>query len=261
MMIEEGVSLFDQRPHMPINQLHQIEITSRCNLRCRYCVHPKMPRAKEDMDRETFERCLHWVSYFASLGTQSELNIAGIGESTLHPDFLEYASLAAKAIGKHPDGHLILATNGVAFTEEMAEALSKLRIEVWVSAHRPERAAGAVELCRKYKLSGGVSLDPVLHAMNWAGQVDWHESMPENRLCKWMRTGSVFAMSDGRITACCLDGTGDEPIGHVEEDLATMHTRPYRLCMTCDQRLEINGWDQEQGKRVPRVSDNKIFSL
>jgi len=33
---------------IPFQQIHQIEITSRCNLRCKYCVHPHMERAKVD---------------------------------------------------------------------------------------------------------------------------------------------------------------------------------------------------------------------
>lgn len=48
----------------PITALHQVEITSRCNLKCRYCAHPKMPRAKADMSEETFEATLKWAKRF-----------------------------------------------------------------------------------------------------------------------------------------------------------------------------------------------------
>jgi len=69
---------------MKIQAIHQIEITSRCNLRCKYCVHPKMVREKGDMDRETYIKSLEWSAHFHKLNNQEELNLAGIGESTMH---------------------------------------------------------------------------------------------------------------------------------------------------------------------------------
>lgn len=44
---------------MKLTAIHQIEITSRCNLRCRYCVHPHMGRVKEDMEPATFAKALN----------------------------------------------------------------------------------------------------------------------------------------------------------------------------------------------------------
>jgi hypothetical protein len=61
-------------------------------------------------------------------------------------------------------------------------------------------------------------------------------------------------MSDGRLSTCSFDGKGEESFGSVFDDLDTLHTSPYTLCMTCDQRLEIPGWDQEAGRMLPLVS-------
>ena len=68
----------------PIRAIHQIEMTSRCNLRCRYCAHPTMARVKADMDDATFAKALLWARQLPS----HELNLAGIGESTMHPEFV-----------------------------------------------------------------------------------------------------------------------------------------------------------------------------
>src|SRR5262245_27520539 len=105
------------KPTVQVKDLHQIEITSRCNLRCVYCVHPHMPRAKEDMTEEVFLQSLKWAKHFHTVGTrvpggdvwkQKELNLAGIGESTIHPRFVEFIHLARDIVG--PDMFLTLAT-------------------------------------------------------------------------------------------------------------------------------------------------------
>ena len=70
-----------------VQEIHQIEVTTRCNLRCQYCPHPKMKRPKEDMVWDTFIRSMVWVKKFYDLGLQSELSFTGIGESTMHADF------------------------------------------------------------------------------------------------------------------------------------------------------------------------------
>src|SRR4051794_37395618 len=73
----------------PITAIHQVEITSRCNLTCHYCPSrwldrpreigadgfPKgFGRAKQDMTLETFEKALGWATHFErNGGTQGEL--------------------------------------------------------------------------------------------------------------------------------------------------------------------------------------------
>jgi hypothetical protein len=238
----------DTRPTFPIRDLHQIEITSRCNLRCVYCVHPKMLRTKDDMTEETFRQALSWATRFVNAGTQTSLNLAGIGESTMHPDFVRFVHLAAEAV--MPRAHLVLATNGLLVTDELAAAIAPTGIRVFVSLHRPEKAGPAIESLRRANILAGVSTDPATAATDWAGQVKWHRSAFGDRRCMWVTGGAVFCMSDGRITQCSFDGTGDEPIGSVFDDLRLLRCRPYRLCPSCDQKLGIVGWDQTRGERV-----------
>lgn len=220
---------------MNIQSLHQIEITSRCNLACRYCAHPKMPRAKQDMDEATFIQALTWVQRFARAGTQHELNLAGIGESTLHPDFPRWVGLAREALGW--DGLLALATNGLLLTDELCAEIAPYRPAVWVSLHRPEKAGPAVEAARKHGILHGTSTDPSTAAINWAGQVDWHVSSPPGRVCQWMGRGLAFVYSDGDVGRCCLDGTGEGVYGTVWDAVPGMKVSPYGLCRTCDQAL------------------------
>lgn len=221
----------------PLTNIHQIEITSRCNLRCRYCVHPKMPRAKIDMDEATFVRSLMWVQHYRWRNTQGELNLAGIGESTMHAEFVRYVFMAREALG--PERPLVLATNGLLMTDELAREIAPSGIKVWVSLHRPERAGPAVEALRRAGILSGVSADPSIAATDWAGQVQWHRSVPQGRPCPWVRGGWVMVMSDGRVTRCCFDGTGVGVLGDVHSNLDLIETSPYVLCRTCDQDVGV----------------------
>ena len=219
---------------MRVTKLHQIEITSNCNLKCRYCLHPKgLNREKQDMDREVYLECLRQVSISVAYHGQQELNLCGVGESTMHPDFVEYVALAREAVGESVA--LVLATNGILFNEEMARAIAPYKPRVAVSTHRPEVAGPAVELCRKYGMYLGASDDAATAAIDWAGQVEWHVSAPISS-CMWLYDGRVMVASDGDIYTCCLDGTGDGIIGNIMRDKVTdLEVKPYSLCDSCNQ--------------------------
>lgn len=214
--------------------IHQIEMTSRCNLRCRYCVHPTMPRAKEDMDDATYRLALKQTALLISKQgrKQPELNLAGIGESTLHPEFVRNVHLARAAVGWGVQ--LILATNGLLMDRVTARAIAPAQPRVWVSLHRPEKASGAVEALREAGILAGVSIDPSVSAVDWAGQLTWPVSTPiKGTACTWVPLGMVFVMSDGRVSRCCFDGKGESPIGTIHDDMEQMVTSPYSLCEAC----------------------------
>lgn len=232
-------------PEYPITSLHQIELTSRCNLRCRYCPSPHLGREKMDMSAGTFDACLNWAAYFSKRGTQRELNLAGIGESTLHPNFAAMVLRARKVLGW--DIALTMATNGILVTEELAQEIAPAKPLIWVSLHRPEKAGPAVEILRKYGLCAGVSADPSIAANDWAGQVKWFNSAAP-MACPWVTGGRVFAMADGRVSPCCIDASGCGVIGTVFDDVSRMATRPYELCRTCAQHLAIPEYDQRAGQ-------------
>lgn len=233
-----------------VTGIHQIEITSRCNLRCVYCPSPSIVAGKYpnrpavDMTRENFERTLLWVDFYLRQGTQGELNLAGIGESTLHPELLDFVRLARVVMGN--GGRIVFATNGLICDETMVKELAALKVRVWVSLHRPEKAAIAVDLYRRHNMLDGVSSDPSINSNDWAGQVKWIKSGARFP-CPWMKNGWLMAMADGRLTSCCLDAQGIGIVGHVNDPLGSAETKPYELCKKCYQDIESSTWNQEQG--------------
>lgn len=228
-------------PTFPVWRIHQIEMTSRCNLKCRYCVHPKMPRPKIDMDLATWEQSLKQTQLCVWRYGQDELNICGIGESTMHPNFVEWIHMARGFLG--PAIRLVLATNGLLVDDALAKAIAPARPLVWVSAHRPEKAGPAIEALKRAGIFAGVSVDPSVSSVDWAGQVDWHVSAQPSP-CQWVREGRVFVTAEGKITACCFDSADLGVIGSIWDDLDALQTRPYSLCGTCHQRLNIPGYNQ-----------------
>ena len=183
------------------------------------------------MTLETFKRVLELVAGFPD---QHELNLCGIGESTLHPQFCEFVALARERL---PNIDLTMATNGVGLTEAHAAQMQISRVRVWVSLHRPEKASLAIELLKRYGVLAGVSADPSISAVDWAGQVDWHVSAAPSR-CMWQAQGMAIAWSDGRLGSCSFDGQGaDGSIGTVWDDPKTIFVKPYSLCNTCHQTI------------------------
>ncbi len=245
----------------PVTRIHQIEMTSHCNLRCVYCTSPNLGREKLDMEEGVFMRALEHVRYSVRHHAQAELNLAGIGESTIHPRFVEFVGLARKAVDDAASYigvsantvRLLLATNGVALTEEMVAATKPFNLRYYVSMHRPEKAGPAIELCRKYDCLDGASADPSLASINWAGQVKWHVSAEPNRPCNWIRDGMAFVMADGRVSTCCLDASGAGVIGHVNDNIGSFKTKPYSLCKSCDQEIGIAGYDQYGGAGLVKI--------
>lgn len=221
----------------PLREIHQIEMTSHCNLRCRYCTSPNLKRPKLHMDETTFRNSLRWVAEFRRRGTQGELNLAGIGESTMHPDFTRFVHLAREAVGE--DGGLVLATNGVLMRDEIAVELAKARVRTYVSLHRPEKAGIAVDILKRHGVLAGVSADPSIAPTTWAGQVKWVKSEATKRPCTWVRGGKAFVLADGRISRCAYDASGVGVFGHVNDEVPKLQTSPYVLCRTCEQDVGV----------------------
>jgi hypothetical protein len=226
---------------IPLSQIHQIEVTSRCNLRCRYCVHPTMKRAKQDMDVETFAKSVAWARRLRDrlppdARRRYSLNLAGIGESTMHPLFIDFLAIARESLG--PEQHLVLATNGLLVTDELARAMQPFNPRVYVSLHRPEKAGPAVEALKRVGLLDGVSADAAIAATDWAGQIDWHVSAQKTP-CPWVLGGWAIVLSDGRLTRCSFDGTGVGVFGHIDDDLTKLATSPYSLCRACHQDVGL----------------------
>lgn len=195
-----------------------------------------------DMPRGVFIRALEWIAYFVRRGTQHELNLAGIGSSELHPDLVEMVRLAREAVG--PDVKIIWATNGVAYAKrpELAAELAPYQPVIYVSLHRPEVGALADKILRSAGIKGGKTLDGAGDMANtWAGQVSVPWAKDYKMPCQWINESKAFVLSDGRVSRCCLDATGEGVIGHVNDPIGTLVTSPWKLCRSCYQT--IDGWD------------------
>ena len=244
----------------PVTAIHQIEVTSRCNLRCVYCPSPQIMKGEYpnrpamDMAEDVFAAALALAKVFVDRGTQHELNMAGIGESTLHPKFEHFLRLARKTVG--PRIQIDFATNGLLVPSSLLETVKETDTKVWVSLHRPEKAGIAYEAYRKIgALIPRAGADPVDNAYDWAGQVEWYNSPRSYPVpCQWIRDGKVFVRADGSIATCCVDAKGDGTIGSVVDLAEAMKasttyawnglTQPYALCASCSQEIAIHGHQQ-----------------
>lgn len=222
----------------PVRDIHQIELTTRCNLRCHYCPHfPNLPRPKVDMLWETFEKALDLVKFFVRQGTQMELSLTGIGESLLHPHFVEMVAESRIAIGH--DRPLVITTNGILLDEVMCKAIAPFNPRVYISLHRPEKAAFAVNLAKKHGIFAGTNNSFVTAAFDWAGyQKNWTPLVTAPPLkCEYLRSGWGVVLVDGRITTCCLDADGSAVIGTIYDDPNTLALSPWKGCDSCHMEV------------------------
>jgi len=213
----------------PITCIKQIEITTKCNLRCKYCPHPKMQRAKEHMEMHVFEKALKWVKYFNDTGTQHEVSLTGIGEPLMHPDLFEMI-IKLREVYK---GKIVFSTNGLLMTEEIGAFLAKHKVLVFVSTHRPEKAGPAINICKRHGIFAAANTAFATSSLDWAGQVDWEVTAP-TITCDFLRQGWGVVLADGRITTCCFDAEGKGAIGRVYDEPEPVSMDIFKLCKTCN---------------------------
>jgi organic radical activating enzyme len=221
-----------------ITSIHQIEVSTHCNLRCVYCPSPKLEKhrgqPKTHMTLDVFERALEWAAFLDRDGTQGELSITGIGETLLHPQWQEMIALARSAL---PHAYLNFSTNGLLLDDAACEWLARCNVKVFVSLHRPEKAGPAIERAKRHGILQSHNAGASVSSFDWAGQVDWHVSAPSDP-CEWLRRGWGNVLVDGRISTCCLDATGDGTVAHVQDDPAQgAHVAPWSLCASCHMTI------------------------
>lgn len=190
-----------------------------------------MTRKKKDMEWRVFEKSIEVCKILRDKHGFNELNLCGIGESTLHPQFADFVLHARSVMGQSTT--LVIATNGVGVTQSHADILSLANVRSYVSLHRPEKAAGTVNMFRGVGILSGVSGDPALASVDWAGQVAWPVTAKKSE-CSWLRNGWAFITADGDVSQCSFDGNGVGAKANVfDEDLLDFEIEPYELCKTC----------------------------
>jgi uncharacterized protein len=104
-------------------------LTTRCQLRCRYCYMGAGDVPACDLDPEAFSRA------YAALGMAPgcEIQIAG-GEPLLTPDLLDEVAARARALGA---GRVNVQTNGIAIDDRFIDTVKRHRLAVGVSLDGP----------------------------------------------------------------------------------------------------------------------------
>jgi hypothetical protein len=189
------------------------------------------------MTMDVFRQTMKWIDFFVAQGTQTELNLFGIGEPTLNPHFVEMV----KEARRHLPAYLPLQTNtnGNKMTDELAGALKIAGIaHVDVTGHNPYTAAKAIKCLKKYGIFGTLSVDFMLTPNNWAGQVEWFPA--DYKLwCGWIGRGQVMVMWDGRVTTCCIDSRAKGVVGTVyDEKLNEVMLKKWELCDKCHHLIK-----------------------
>ena len=94
-----------------------IELTSKCNMECKFCPYPVLKRKKQDMPHEYVLKILEEVK-----DKNKDVTFHVLGEPLLNKRFFEYARLCdEKGI------NYWLVTNGLALTPEVSDRLFSLK--------------------------------------------------------------------------------------------------------------------------------------
>lgn len=95
-----------------------IEITTRCNLGCRFCARTSVKPAGRDMPEEVFTRVLE------QLPDAYRVTLVGLGETLLHPRIVDFVSRAS-GMGRRT----ALVTNAMQLTPELSAQLLNAGID------------------------------------------------------------------------------------------------------------------------------------
>jgi len=102
----------------------QIDLTSRCNLKCPFCVYNKeksIYRSGRQLDFDTVKNILNQISNLKPKWLIEHIWYVGTGETLLHKNLPEIIMETAKKIGSF----IGVVTNGTLLTKKMSEKLIK----------------------------------------------------------------------------------------------------------------------------------------
>jgi len=233
---------------MTLRTINNIEVSAICNNACRYCpaseVHKHRPVGLMTMD--TFEHVLEWIRYFVRQGTQGQVNMYGVGESTLNPLLPDMIRAVRDIVPYRHQVHLNTNANWVDKTttyvteKEIEYALSLKNAgitQIDITAHNHFNTAKAWRIFGIVEIPSKISFDVITRPNNWGGQVDWFEPIYDAGFCPWIYKGQSNIMWDGGINQCCLDAFGNHIMGTVYDEPHDIEAVPYELCKSCHHKL------------------------
>lgn len=213
-----------------IESVSQVEITSRCSLRCHYCPQPFLKRPKADMSDDVFDRVCYWLGEFQ----QKLVHLHHFGESTMHPKFIAMVDRISDIVPE-----VAVSSNGVGVTREMIAALKGAGLSrIALSIHRPEVVSKVEDWCIDVGLAYEWASGPLSAKHNWAGQVEGRNSAwAETFECHFLRDQACVILQDGRVANCCIDAEGVSSEITVFDDLRSYELKPFALCGPCHHQV------------------------
>ena len=117
--------LYLLRPTTHLAKLY-LEVTNRCNLKCRTCVRNAWSEPTGMMSKAVFDRVMEGLGKFSP---RPKVFFGGLGEPLVHPDIISMVS-RVKAAGAQAE----LITNGTLLSPDLLDELVSLGLDVlWVS--------------------------------------------------------------------------------------------------------------------------------
>jgi MoaA/NifB/PqqE/SkfB family radical SAM enzyme len=102
-----------------------LEVTSKCNLRCKMCIYKKMQDQTGHMSKQLFENC---VDQLSKIGVDSLCLHFG-GESLVHPDFKEYLKYAVDHRDHGKIKKISWNDNGMLFDQSISDLVVDLKVD------------------------------------------------------------------------------------------------------------------------------------
>jgi hypothetical protein len=227
---------------MKLQTINSIELSSICNLACKYCVNRLMVSELTFkagiMSDEVFNLSLSLLGKLVKAGTQREVNLNGIGESLLDPQLIERVIMTKKVMKDLP---VMFCTNGILMDKELARALKDTGIDrVDVSAHDAYHARKCADILTAVGMNGVISDGAIKSSHNWADQLE-----PEHRVhmnytipCHPIIGGHGYINSEGGLSPCCYDYRNLGEFGTVfDENIMDIEIKSFSLCKDCHQIL------------------------
>jgi hypothetical protein len=214
-------------------KIYQIEITSRCTLKCEYCPHPTMKRAKEDMALAFFERALDYPFAYDVVTAHH------FGEPLLHQDIVTMCRMSFErglAFGFSTNLNVRRPLDTVGRLVDAGLGWLKISFHNDIARQRAEEIQAAFpEL--------PLIFETLERKHSWAGQVavPWHSNqrcVPGVMDCEFHVFDHCVVSAQGRLLACCLDVEGRSDFGglldHSPEAFARLRNDVlFDLCASC----------------------------
>ena len=111
--------------HRPNPKTAFLELTNKCNLRCKMCIYQKMQEKTGFISRSQFE---HYVNQLSEIKLDT-LSLHFGGESLVHPEFKDFLKYAINKRDQGKIGSINWTDNGMLFTQDIADLVVELKVD------------------------------------------------------------------------------------------------------------------------------------